>query len=882
MTNSSTAEQQYQEKISLRHYQQEAVDAISKAVKSGPDIALLIMAIGTGQSQVIAQAIASNNSVSKSTLIVKLRAHAEQLSMRLNDLDSLRTEFDVITYKDFENNHERHANSDVYYLIDLDSKAAISTSQFVRLNKKAKVLITTPYPSHELVEYTNSNVIFEYSITQAKAEGIYLPVKVIQPSQFLVPYTSDLELDLDLDAPISGMGAALIEKQLSHWFSEVTLNNGDKVVILCRNITEAGLYFQALNRLLSYKNELAINTSLITSQSNDPGQLINTFKMDESTHIALTVNLLLDNAIFLPSINHVVNFKPLSLPQTHRLVSLLARQSEGKAFGTIWDYAGLNWNEPSLGVDIEQSLLGNTNKAYRIEPKGDQENRTDLLGRGALVHVLRGIIESDSKFKPFTLGLFGKWGTGKSTIIHLLKQEFKSNPDYHFSIFNAWENEHCDFMAGALANHLATDLYSKKSLLKRTYMLGKHKVFLQKDALKNTLIWWVLMAMSALVVIGTGLIDSFLPEGIKSPVITSGVASGLALTIFGIAKNIWASPFLKKIKSISNSPDYSKHLGAAQYLKEDMRALMDSYSFSTTRYLKAKFSSFFGSNKTDLHKEVPTSGRKIILVVEDLDRCSPEQIVSTLEAIRLLGSLNNVIVVFAVDGEQLLNAVALKSLNSFIDQEQSQQIARDFLGKLFQLIIELDAPNPTQLSQFIQKRLYDSIAVETEITDSFKRSEHLKQQAKEAVKDFKVDWEEAESEEDQITETSDSYLKSTIAEVEYFTLLTGLFNIGNPRTLIRLHNSITLLKGLFPVLISNDEMLKEYMFYLFLNEIYTVSIPTHAFDMPKFFEELTDTSSSRDSVVQYHYQQDIECNDLNALQITLNRVRKVSIPYVKH
>tara|TARA_R110002124_G_scaffold28707_6_gene100891 strand:- start:2813 stop:5467 length:2655 start_codon:yes stop_codon:yes gene_type:complete len=875
MTNSSTAEQQYRETISLRHYQQEAVNAISKAIKSGPEISLFVMAIGTGQNQVIVQAIASNSFVRKSTLIVKLSNHAKQLSMRLNDLGGLDTEFDVITYKDFENNHERHANSDVYYLIDLDSKAAINASQFISLNKKAKVLITTPYPSHELVEYTNSNVIFEYSIAQAKAEGLYLPVKVIQPSQFLVPYTSDL------DAPISGIGADLIEKQLSHWFSQVTLNNGDKVVILCRNITEAGLYFQTLSRLLSYNNELAINTSLITSQSNDPGQLINTFKMDESAHIALTVNLLLDNVIFLPSVNHVVNFKPLSLPQTHRLVSLLARPSEGKVIGTIWDYAGLDWSEPSLGIDIEQSLLGDTNKAYRIEPKGDQENRTDLLGRGALVHVLRGIIESDSKFKPFTLGLFGKWGTGKSTIIHLLKQEFKSNPDYHFSIFNAWENEHCDFMAGALANHLATDLYSKKSLLKRTYMLGKYKVFLQKDALKNTLIWWVLMGISALAVISTGLIDSFLPEGIKSPIITSGVASGLALTIFGIAKNIWASPFLKKIKSISNSPDYSKHLGAAQYLKEDMRALMDSYSFSTTRYLKAKFSSFFGSIETDLHKEVPTIGRKIILVVEDLDRCSPEQIVSTLEAIRLLGSLDNVIVVFAVDGEQLLNAVALKSLNNFIGQKQSQQIARDFLGKLFQLVIELDEPKPAQLSQFIQKRLYDSIAVETEITDSFKRSEHLKQQAKEAVKDYKVDWEEAESEEEQITETSDSYLKSTIAEVEYFTLLTGLFNIGNPRTLIRLHNSITLLKGLFPVLISNDEMLKEYMFYLFLNEIYTVSIPTHAFDMPKFFEELTDTSSSRDSVVQYHYQQDIECNDFNALQVTLNRVRKVSIPHVK-
>ncbi|GGB76470.1 P-loop NTPase fold protein [Shewanella inventionis] len=254
----------------------------------------------------------------------------------------------------------------------------------------------------------------------------------------------------------------------------------------------------------------------------------------------------------------------------------------------------------------------------------------------------------------------------------------------------------------------------------------------------------------------------------------------------------------------------------------------------------------------------------------------------TLEAIRLLASLDNVIVVFTVDGEQLLNAVALKSLNSFVDQKQSQQIARDFLGKLFQLVIELDEPNPSQLSQFIQKRLYDSIEVGIEVTDSFKRSEYLKQQVKEkADKEFKVDWEEAENEEEQASEVSDSYLKSTLAEVEYFTLLTGLFNIGNPRTLIRLHNSITLLKGLFPILIIDSEKLKQHIFYLFFNEVYTEGIPIYAFDIPEFIKRLESSRSLRDRAVQNHYLEDIYPNESGKLQVILNRVRKVSMPCVK-
>lgn len=877
MHSSDNADGQYREMTKLRDYQQVAVDALSKALQSGPNIGLLIMATGTGLSQVVAQTIKSNSIVRKCTLIVEFNAIQKQFSILLNELGNLNATVDVITYKKFRNNQESYLNSDIYYFIDLDGKVSITASELIRnSNEAAKIIIATPSPSLDLVEYTDSNIIYEYSISQAINDGYLIPVKVIQPALDLIPSN----IDFDIPSPTIHLGQ--IKAQLSHWLSQVKINNGDKIVILCRTIKEAGDYYQTLNNLLSDIAGIAINSSLITSDSSNPVQLIHSFKDDESAHIALSVSLLLEAGSFPPNVLHVVNFRPLSLAQAHRLIGLVARPSKGKSFGTIWDYAEFNWNEPSLGVNLENSQLSVTNRAYRIEPKGDQENKTDLLGRGTLVHVLKGIIESDSKFKPFTVGLFGKWGTGKSTIINLLKQNFEANSNYRFSIFNAWENEHCDFMAGALAHHLATDLYSQKSLLKRIYMLGKYRVFLQKDTLRNALIWWVLIGIAALGIISTGLTDSFLAESDKSPIIVSGVVSSFVLTIIAIAKNLWESPFLKKINSISNSPDYSKHLGVAQYLKDDIRALIDSYCFSAQRYFETKFNSLFASKKIETPDNTKNIGRKIILVIEDLDRCSPERIVNTLEAIRLLANLDNVIVVFAVDGEQLLNAVALKSLNSFVDQKQSQQIARDFLGKLFQLVIELDEPTPSKLSQFIQKRLYDSIDVGEEVVDSFKRSEHLKKQAKaQSFNEFKVDWDEAETEEEQVSEVSNTYLKSTLAEVEYFTLLTGIFNVGTPRTLIRLHNSVTLLKGLFPELIDDNEKLKEHMFFLFLNEFYTTDIPLHAFDMPNFFKRLNDTSSSRDNVIQYHYIQEIENNDPSSLQKTLNRVRKVTMPYIR-
>lgn len=291
MNNSSDTDHLNQEKTRLRDYQQAAVDALSKALQSGPNIALLIMAIGTGKNLVIAQAIASNTIFRRSIVIVKLREHKKQLSMLLNDLGELSTSFDVITYKTFSDNQGKYSNADVYYLVDLDSKAAINASELIRKsNKESKVLIATSTPSLDLVEYANSNVIYEYSISQAIVDEYYLPVKVIQPSLDLILNTNSLDVDISS----SSVHLAQVEAQLSHWLSQVKINHGDKIVVLCRNIMEAGYYFQTLSHLLSGVTGVAINTSLITSDSPDPGQLIRTFQNDKSAHIALSVSVVVN------------------------------------------------------------------------------------------------------------------------------------------------------------------------------------------------------------------------------------------------------------------------------------------------------------------------------------------------------------------------------------------------------------------------------------------------------------------------------------------------------------------------------------------------------------------------------------------------------------
>ncbi|MFM2424282.1 MAG: hypothetical protein RLZZ70_673, partial [Candidatus Parcubacteria bacterium] len=51
--------------------------------------------------------------------------------------------------------------------------------------------------------------------------------------------------------------------------------------------------------------------------------------------------------------------------------------------------------------------------------------------------ALKDMVLSESC--PHTIGLFSKWGTGKSSIIDQLKQDLKDQKDTHVLVFDAWK-----------------------------------------------------------------------------------------------------------------------------------------------------------------------------------------------------------------------------------------------------------------------------------------------------------------------------------------------------------------------------------------------------------------------------------------------------------
>ena len=80
---------------------------------------------------------------------------------------------------------------------------------------------------------------------------------------------------------------------------------------------------------------------------------------------------------------------------------------------------------------------------------------TDLLNTMVYAESLqKTIMSADTSKKPFTIGLFGEWGSGKSSIIKTVRDNLEKHSDveYGFVHYDAWKysvilSEECSFLS---------------------------------------------------------------------------------------------------------------------------------------------------------------------------------------------------------------------------------------------------------------------------------------------------------------------------------------------------------------------------------------------------------------------------------------------------
>ena len=199
-------------------------------------------------------------------------------------------------------------------------------------------------------------------------------------------------------------------------------------------------------------------------------------------------------------------------------------------------------------------------------------------------------IAKNKDYNPLTIGVFGLWGAGKSTLLKLIQNDIPSDdPKYVCVQINAWMFEGYEDAKSALMEALLKELEEAKPFEG------------VKDKIKN------LIKRLDFFKIGTKLLSA------SAPAIASIATGNPIPIILNIAHD--APKLAEQIKSAATTMQDFKE----NYIKEKESTV------ENVRKFKEEFQQMLVESEVD----------NVIVLIDDLDRCSPDRIIDTFEAIKL-------------------------------------------------------------------------------------------------------------------------------------------------------------------------------------------------------------------------------------------------------
>jgi len=426
----------------------------------------------------------------------------------------------------------------------------------------------------------------------------------------------------------------------------------------------------------------------------------------------------------------------------------------------------------------------------------DRLSEVDLLGRDKLVGAFAGMFVHTEEVEGFTVALLGDWGEGKSTMMELIRKSLnEKNPGrFEFATFNAWEYERTDNIAAGLAQEVVNGLieplqqhFWERQILKLKFAIKEYKGELCR------------LAVCSIVAVFFIIISHFYFENntLKGLGLAGGIAAVLYL-LFKYLPTIIEHPIAIKLETYLKLPNYGKHLGDIPIIQSHLKTLC------SLRLVDNK---------------------KLIVFVDDLDRCQTDCIAGALDAIRLVMNIPNVIVMIGIDYR-----IAFKAMENYYEklgdnERDKSEIARDYLGKIIQLPVRLMHSSQEEVRKYVEKRLFPDAQVIEDITEDAeidterdiieppKPIEEIIEDEGEEVRLHIPDDKKVEE-----PKSVEEVLKDSTIERDMFSNLAQRFNFTNPRQLLRLRNSYRFLKVMDSDEKYNREILMKILFWQeFLN-----------------------------------------------------------------
>ena len=339
-------------------------------------------------------------------------------------------------------------------------------------------------------------------------------------------------------------------------------------------------------------------------------------------------------------------------------------------------------------ADISQGILG--------VPMRDSAAETlaqDSLGAHRLVNTLVGFVTNRATLPPLCITVEGPWGTGKSSVLQMIRSQLKKKRAAQTVWFNAWHHQKEDpllaYLLEAIKREGVPPLLSANGLLFRLDLLAVRlgdqplQFGIAGAALVTAALFWAGMPIAPL----TGILKWVrLPDAAHGPL--------AALGAFGYFHQTF-------LRAFGSDPEK---------LVASSRALL---SFGDLRG-KTDVRADFQKELKDVVTALEAQQRRLVIFLDDLDRCRPEQVVVVMEAVNFLSAAADCFIFFGTDREKVLTAVGLyyknlaaeeSALSGRPEPEVRRDLAESYLRKMINLRTHVPRPDADERQRYLEKQM---------------------------------------------------------------------------------------------------------------------------------------------------------------------------------
>lgn len=318
--------------------------------------------------------------------------------------------------------------------------------------------------------------------------------------------------------------------------------------------------------------------------------------------------------------------------------------------------------------------MPNDSKTYILD---DQWTDNDALDFTPYVETLANIIQTGNT--PLTIGVFGTWGSGKTSLMRMIKNgipesEYKGLPnDYTVVWFDAWK-------------------YDKEATLWRVLLLSVLAKVKETAKSKNE----PLDALEQLETMLYRAVDIEKVGGVKIDLLKLGGLFAKGTVQLGLSFIPGGAVLGKFVEEVQ---------------KSGTKALTDDFTQAIQRERtkihieQVYFLEQFQDKFKELIKQFIEPNR-LVVFVDDLDRCLPEKAVEVLEAIKLFLDVKNCVFVLGLDQGVIARGIEMK-YREFGDKKDVEGQARftiegnKYLEKIIQLPFQIPPVESTDMSNFV-------------------------------------------------------------------------------------------------------------------------------------------------------------------------------------